>query len=591
MGGLFETMRVLSDGVNSPAARNSGPPEEHDQRHSPPPIPAHHGAGAAHAQPVTAAADCGPAPPGATPAEAGLRGGKPRPGPAPAAVWLGIAAGGIAAFAVFALWAWNGGGADRDTASGTDCRVTETSGSPSQLPSAPIPNTEAKAVSPVGEVVPPVLPPAPAEMPSPAPAPAEPVGQKQNTKAHADASGHACQDKPPAEVPPAQVTSAAELVKRLDGSSPKAEDRRLLELRRLHDENRTVLIDLMAQRRETGKLQTDLTQQIAKCALLTRMLRDVAAQQSSLAREIRRLRPARTPILDRELYAAMRQNHAVTQELGAAKSELGNLQLALGALQPKVQRQSDAADALLKDCFPLYDAFGRLGPKAQARAAEGLSRWIVEDAEYAPYYLARGFAWTHGKQYDRALSDFDRAAELFPPLTVFTTAARGYALALQGELRRSTAEFNSALKAAGQQPLICLFRGHALLARGKHSDAQKQFLLATRYDKGSADAHQALAYVVATNRQASSTDLRKALQHAKTACGLTKWSEWWAIDTLAMAHAASGDYQAAVQTAKQALHIAPAGKRADLEKRLQLYMVGKPYRVRSEDSAEHQSVR
>ena len=70
------------------------------------------------------------------------------------------------------------------------------------------------------------------------------------------------------------------------------------------------------------------------------------------------------------------------------------------------------------------------------------------------------------------------------------------------------------------------------------------------------------------------------------ACESTGWTDWACVDTLAMAYAAMGDFQTALQRAKQAERIAPPENRAAVQQRIALYSAGEPYRARQSQDRE-----
>jgi Flp pilus assembly protein TadD len=71
---------------------------------------------------------------------------------------------------------------------------------------------------------------------------------------------------------------------------------------------------------------------------------------------------------------------------------------------------------------------------------------------------------------------------------------------------------------------------------------------------------------------------QRAVESAKRACELTDWTAWNTLDTLAAAHAEAGDFDNAVKYAKQALSLAPADKKREIQERLDGYLDEKPWR-------------
>jgi hypothetical protein len=68
------------------------------------------------------------------------------------------------------------------------------------------------------------------------------------------------------------------------------------------------------------------------------------------------------------------------------------------------------------------------------------------------------------------------------------------------------------------------------------------------------------------------------LQHALTACRLSKFAKASALDALAAAYAESGDFDRAVEWQKTALELADANEREEFASHLKEYEAGCPYR-------------
>jgi tetratricopeptide (TPR) repeat protein len=105
-------------------------------------------------------------------------------------------------------------------------------------------------------------------------------------------------------------------------------------------------------------------------------------------------------------------------------------------------------------------------------------------------------------------------------------------------------------------------------------DREGQADLALQYAKSLA----ALAWLQATHPEASLRNPLKANELALKACVLTEWKAHFALDALAAAAGEKGDFTNAVKWQQQAIGLAPARLRAELQSRLDLYVAGKPFR-------------
>ena len=90
-----------------------------------------------------------------------------------------------------------------------------------------------------------------------------------------------------------------------------------------------------------------------------------------------------------------------------------------------------------------------------------------------------------------------------------------------------------------------------------------------------------LARLLATHKDGKSYNPQKAMQLAQRVCQLTSYRNPTALDTLAVAYAANGDFSQAIETAKRAVELANAQQQKDLAEKIQnhlrLYKASKPF--------------
>jgi protein O-mannosyl-transferase len=93
-----------------------------------------------------------------------------------------------------------------------------------------------------------------------------------------------------------------------------------------------------------------------------------------------------------------------------------------------------------------------------------------------------------------------------------------------------------------------------------------------------------LSWIYATSEQRKYRNGMKAVKLAKKLCKLTGYRQPLAMDALAAAYAETGNFDEAVKTAQKALSLAlqfgPKELALGLQKRLELYQLGRPYRQR-----------
>jgi hypothetical protein len=91
-------------------------------------------------------------------------------------------------------------------------------------------------------------------------------------------------------------------------------------------------------------------------------------------------------------------------------------------------------------------------------------------------------------------------------------------------------------------------------------------------------AHNTLAWVLATSADEKCRNGAKAVTHARQAFERTEWKDAGIIDTLAAALAESGEFESAAKWQRTANEKASDKDRPGMLERLKLYNQRKPYR-------------
>jgi tetratricopeptide (TPR) repeat protein len=180
------------------------------------------------------------------------------------------------------------------------------------------------------------------------------------------------------------------------------------------------------------------------------------------------------------------------------------------------------------------------------RAIEDYTKAIDLNYERDTSYLRRAEAYVAKKDHDHALADFDKALELNPH--------NAGALVDKGQMHRKKKDYEQ--------------------AQATFEKAIQQF---PDYPRG----YNNLAWLLATCPDAKFRNGTKAVEWATKGNELTSWKEPEYLDTLAAAHAESGNFDQAVKWIKEALAHEKTDRPQDLEtdqKALKLYESRKPYR-------------
>jgi len=181
---------------------------------------------------------------------------------------------------------------------------------------------------------------------------------------------------------------------------------------------------------------------------------------------------------------------------------------------------------------------------------------------------------------DEAIKCFRRELELVP-----TNGDAHFNLGriLLGQKRNSEAvrHLQQAIRSKPRFGAAHLELGHALLAVGDQAGAIRHYRAAFRLMPRSSAAANSLAWNLATSPDANLRNGQEAVLAAVKACRLTKYADPSALDTLAAAHAETGNFREAVRNAEKGVWLARKQGFKELaeeiSKRATLYRTGRPY--------------
>lgn len=219
------------------------------------------------------------------------------------------------------------------------------------------------------------------------------------------------------------------------------------------------------------------------------------------------------------------------------------------------------------------------------------------------------------KRYDRMVGAYQKALQLLPSDPSLHIAL-AVALSKNGQPEKAEEHFRAALASTPESPQLMMMVGRnyvqlgkfdrgielyrsalerlpksdairidlafALDSKGDVSAAIEQYQRVLKQNANSLDAANNLAWLYATQSDANHRNAAEALKLARQACKTTEHQRPGYLDTLAAAHAANGDFSAAVKVARDAILLAGGSGQQQLteilQARLQLYLAKKPYR-------------
>jgi tetratricopeptide (TPR) repeat protein len=155
---------------------------------------------------------------------------------------------------------------------------------------------------------------------------------------------------------------------------------------------------------------------------------------------------------------------------------------------------------------------------------------------------------------------------------------RAFAHLALKDYRKAVLDFTAALR-RNKDAKTHMLRGHAFSELGEYERALLDLEESLRLGPKNAEAHNSLAWVLATAGVPGFRDGKRAVELARKALNLGGWSDPGHLDTLAAAYAETGDFKEAVRWQEKALADKGfAEKNKDAADRLALYRARKPYR-------------
>lgn len=124
-----------------------------------------------------------------------------------------------------------------------------------------------------------------------------------------------------------------------------------------------------------------------------------------------------------------------------------------------------------------------------------------------------------------------------------------------------------------------VLRGGILIQQHDHAAAIADFEAVVAIDQKRIEAWHAIGIYSASSPYPNARNGQRGITAATRACELTSYKEWNVVSVLAAAYADAGQFDLAIQWAKEALRLAPPEERATRELRITQYEAGQPYRM------------
>jgi tetratricopeptide (TPR) repeat protein len=235
-------------------------------------------------------------------------------------------------------------------------------------------------------------------------------------------------------------------------------------------------------------------------------------------------------------------------------------------------RQDPSRIQLHDDVALLYLDLGRA-----SEAAVHLEASVRLNPESAAAHFNFGTALTVAGRLDEAIDQYQRALQIRPDYGLAHNNL-GNVLLRRGNPDEALEHFREALRLDPSNVEAHYNAGSVLRSRGDLSEAAGQFRQALQLKPDWIPAVASLAWLLATAPDAALRDAHQAIRLAEQAAVLTRRQDASALDVLAAAYAAAGQFDRAVAVSDAALEMKPdAALAAAIRRRQELYRQHRAY--------------
>jgi tetratricopeptide (TPR) repeat protein len=212
-------------------------------------------------------------------------------------------------------------------------------------------------------------------------------------------------------------------------------------------------------------------------------------------------------------------------------------------------------------------------------AVKAFEQAIKLDSRCVTAYVNMATVKTQQGLTDEAIQDLRQSIQIYPTAEAYFNL--GFILEMKGEIKESISSYRNALTFEPGDFQTLWHLACCLHETGNLQEAVKIYNRVLQIEPNFPEALGRMAWILATVSDDQLRNTTEAVSLAQKACRMTDFSDPIALDTLAVAYAATGQFKEAVETAQKALDLAKSAGRTDMaqeiEKGLKLYQAEKPY--------------
>jgi tetratricopeptide (TPR) repeat protein len=286
--------------------------------------------------------------------------------------------------------------------------------------------------------------------------------------------------------------------------------------------------------------------------------------------------PPETPRYVQSLAKTYTLRAGDMSRLGTKATRAANeFNAALGRLDDNLQAQKRTltrAVELRGEWVRITRPFGLWTKQDRHIPTETSTRWILDNAVFAPAYVDRCVTEIGDKSFEKARQDIEMALARDPNWPELH-ALQAVLQDLAGKRADADKSFKTAHKLLkkGQPAFIDVCEGIVCVKRRNYEGAKSKFRSAAKHDPANPAGQGELALLLVTYPDSKEQESASAVNAATEACKATSWSHWWCLDVLAAAYAASGDFDRAIGCVNRAKQAGPPEVQQLLDEHLSGY--------------------